>query len=99
MGEQTLRGLATWLASMDESGSEARRTVTLDQIVTEAKDALENEGRSLFTQHEHELRQQVEGLLAAVEAVRSAPSEVASWQPEADLYKLADQVRKGLGEG
>jgi|GEM_PF-6982521 len=108
MGEQTLRGLAGWLASMDEPGSEARRTVTLDQIVTEAKDALENDGRSLFTQHEQELRaerdqlrQQVERLLGAVDAHRGEAPQTTTPQKFArdeGLYSAADQVRKELGE-
>ena len=39
--QQTLYGLATWLASMDEPGSVYRPTVTLQQIIDEAKLALE----------------------------------------------------------
>jgi len=107
MGEQTLRGLASWLTSMDELGSEARRTVSLNQIVTEAKDALENEGRSLFTQHEHELRaerdqlrQQVERLLIAADDLKGLGDYLGfrPGDPLHRLYSAADQVRKELGE-
>lgn len=38
---QTPWGLATWLAAMDEPDSSSRATVTLDQIIQEAKLAIE----------------------------------------------------------
>ena len=40
---QTLRGLATWLVSMDDPCSSARQSVTLTEIIKQAKLALENE--------------------------------------------------------
>lgn len=40
---QTTYGLATWLASMDDPDSSARKTVTLQEIIDEAKKALEAE--------------------------------------------------------
>ncbi len=56
------------------------------------------EAPARLRQERDQLDQQVRELLSAVEAVRSAPNEAASWQPEADLYKLADKVRKERGE-
>jgi hypothetical protein len=40
---QTFRGLATWLVSLDSPDSVWRRTVTLEQIIHEARLALETE--------------------------------------------------------
>jgi hypothetical protein len=42
---QTLRGLATWLVSLDEPGSVDRRTITLAEIIHQAELALEGKER------------------------------------------------------
>lgn len=59
----TLRSLAQWLVAMDEPDSSQRRTVTLTQIIDEARAALESDLHSTD-------REPSPGLITALELAR-----------------------------
>lgn len=91
--EQTLHGLATWLVAMDEPGSSARQTVTLNAIIEVAREALANSGPDSRLQ---ELLEWLKGERETDDAAEAEYRERARREPHrAPAHRLNAEMHGG----